>query len=324
MRFRTFVSIAALGGCTFGQQYLREQRAIELPGVSGRIDHFSADVKGRRLFVAALVNRTIEVLDVDSGRRLRSISGVPEPQGVFYHEPSDKLYVACRADGSVRVFDGAGFKLVSQIRLAGGDADNIRFDHGGRRILIGFGDGALALLNEGGRKTGEIPLGAHPESFQLEREGPRVFINVPDRGEVQVVDLRTLKVETHWPVTEARQNYPMALDEPDGRLFLGCRSPARLLVLDTHSGKRVAGADIAGDTDDLFYDSNRKLIYVIGGAGAVDVIRQNGPDRYERVTRQSTAPGARTGLWVREWNRLFVAAPKHGPSPARILVFATD
>jgi hypothetical protein len=324
MRSPALVSIAVLGACAFGQQYLREQGAIELPGVSGRIDHFSADVKGRRLFVAALVNRTVEVLDVDSGRRLQSITGVPEPQGVFYHEPSDKLYVGCRADGIVRVFDGARFKLVSQIRMAGRNADNVRFDQLNRRILVGFGEGALALLNEDGRKTGEITVGAHPESFQLERDGPRVFIDVPDRREVQVANLRTLKVETHWPVTEARQNYPMVLDEPDGRLFLGCRSPARLLVLDTRSGKQVAAVDIDGDTDDLFYNSNRKLIYVIGGAGAVDVIRQNGPDRYERVARQNTAPGARTGLLVPEWNRLFVAAPKRGSSPARILVFATD
>jgi WD40 repeat protein len=310
--------------CVFGQQYLREQKAIELPGVSGRIDHFSPDVKGRRLFISALVNRTIEIVDVDSGRRLRSISGIPEPQGVFYHEPSDKLYAACRADGSVRSFDGAGFKPLSLIRLPGGDADNIRFDQRGRRIVVGFGDGALVLLGEDGKKTGEIPLGAHPESFQIESGGQRVFINVPDRREVQVANPSTLKVEAHWPVTDARQNYPMALDEPDGRLFLGCRSPARLLVLDTHSGKNVAAVEITGDTDDLFFDLSRKLIYVIGGAGAVDIIRQEAPDRYERVARQNTAPGARTGLWVREWNRLFVAAPKRGSTEARVLVFATN
>jgi len=183
--------------------------------------------------------------------------------------------------------------------------------------------GALALLNEDGSKSGEIPLGAHPESFQLERAGPRVFINVPDKHEVQVADLKTQKVEARWPVTDT-QNYPMALDEADGRLFLGCRSPARLLVLVTHSGNRAAALDIIGYTDDLYYNSNRKLIYVIGGAGAVDVIRQDGPGRYERVARQSTAPGARTGLWVREWNRLFVAAAKRGAAAARILVFATD
>lgn len=324
MRFNSLASIILLGGCALGQQYLREQRVIELPGVSGRIDHFSADVKGRRLFIAALVNRTIEILDIDSGRRLRSISGIPEPQGVFYHEPSDSLYAACRGDGSVRVFEGAGFKQVSQIRLTGGDADNIRFDRRGRRILVGFGDGALALLDERGNKTDEIQLGAHPESFQLEQDGPRVFINVPDKHEVGVANLHTMKVEAHWTLAQARQNYPMALDEPDGRLFLGCRSPARLLVLDTHSGKTVAAVDITGDTDDLFYNPTRKLIYVIGGEGAVDIIRQDGPDRYERVARQNTASGARTGLWVREWNRLFVAAPKRGAAAARIMVFATD
>jgi hypothetical protein len=210
------------------------------------------------------------------------------------------------------------------IRLPGGDADNIRFDTRGRRILVGFGEGALAVLDEKGAKTGEIALGAHPESFQLEANGPRAFVNVPDRREVQVADLSTLQVVAHWPVTQALENYPMALDEADGRLFLGCRSPARLLVLDTRSGKTVASLDIVGDTDDLFYNSTRKLIYVIGGGGRIDVIRQDGPDKYERVGHQDTASGARTGLWVREWNRLFVAAPKRGTAPARILVFATD
>src|SRR5437764_1247322 len=170
------------------KQMLSLTSRIELPNVNGRIDHFSADVRGKRLFMSALGNHTVEVLDVDSGKRLRTLTDLAEPQGVYYDPSTNRLFVACAKDGTTKVFDATAFQLLQTVKFSG-DADNIRSDARGRRIIVGYGDGALGFLDSNGKKTGEIPLDAHPESFQLEKAGSRVFVNIPDRKEIQVVDL---------------------------------------------------------------------------------------------------------------------------------------
>jgi DNA-binding beta-propeller fold protein YncE len=293
---------------------------IDLPNVTGRIDHFSADVKGGRLFVSALGNHTVEVLDVQSGKRLHTIPDLAEPQGVFYDPATNRLFVACAIDGATKVFDSGTFQLLTTVKFSG-DADNIRYDARATRVIVGYGDGALGFLDPTGKKSGEIGLGAHPESFQLEKSGTRVFVNVPDRKEIEVADLMRNAVLTRWPVTSALKNYPMALDEVHRRLLIGCRVPARMLALDTATGKQTASVEIVGDTDDLFYDAVQSRVYVIGGGGFLDAFEQRDPDHYNRIQHVETAPGARTGLFVPEWDRLFVAAPRRGGQPARILVY---
>ncbi len=293
---------------------------IELPNVNGRIDHLSADLKGHRLFVSALGNHAVEVLAVQSAGHLRTIPGLAEPQGVYYEPSTDRLFIACAQDGAVKIYDAGSFQLLETVKL-GGDADNIRYDARGSRVIVGYGDGALGFLDSNGKETGTIALDAHPESFQLEKTGTRVFVNVPDRKEIQVVDLVKGALLTRWPVTSALKNYPMALDEAHHRLLIGCRTPARMLVMDTETGKQTASVEIAGDTDDLFYDAARKRVYVIGGQGFVDVFEQKSADRYDRVAHYPTAPGARTGLFVPDWGKLFVAVPHRGEQRAGILVF---
>ena len=295
---------------------------IELPNVNGRIDHLSADLKGKRLFVAALGNHTVEVLDLASGKRIHTIGDLAEPQGVYYDPSTNRLFVACAKDGSTKVFDAGTFQLLETANFSG-DADNIRYDARGRRIIVGYGDGALGFLDSNGKKTGEIALDAHPESFQIEKTGTRVFVNVPDRKEIQVADLVKNGTLAKWPVNTALKNYPMALDESHHRLLIGCRAPARMLVIDTETGKQTASVEIAGDTDDLFYDAAKKRVYVIGGQGFVDVFEQKDADHYERIEHNATAAGARTGLFVPEWGKLFVAVPHRGQQRAEILVYET-
>jgi hypothetical protein len=240
---------------------------------------------------------------------------------VFYDESTDRLFVACAADGTTKLFDAFRFRLLDTVKFAG-DADNIRHDARTHRVIVGYGDGALGLLDSNGKKIGEIPLDAHPESFQLEKAGTRVFVNVPNRKEIQVADLARKSLLFRWSVTSASQNYPMALDEKHHRLLIGCRTPARLLVIDTGSGRQTASVEIVGDTDDLFYDAARSCVYVIGGEGFVDVLSQRDADHYERAGRLATAPGARTGLFVPEWGKLFVAVPRRSEQPAQVLVYA--
>jgi DNA-binding beta-propeller fold protein YncE len=305
-----------------GTKFLSLSARIDLPGVNGRIDHFSADLKGQRLFVSALGNHTVEVLDVQSGKHLQTIPGLAEPQGAYYDPSTNRLYIACARDGTVKIYDAGTFQLLRTVKLAG-DADNVRYDPRGSRVIVGYGDGALGFLDSTGKKTGEIALDAHPESFQLETTGTRVFVNVPDRKEIQVADLSGNQHPTRWPVTSALKNYPMALDEASHRLFIACRAPARMLAIDTETGKQAASTEIVGDADDLFYDAARKRGYVIGGQGFVDVFERKNADQYERVARYPTAPGARTGLLVPDWGKLFVAVPRRAGQRAEVLVFET-
>ena len=304
-----------------GEPVLEPVATIEMPGVKGRIDHLSVDLKRHRLFVAALGNDTVEVLDVERHRHEKSLPGFGEPQGVLYLPNPDRLYVANGTGDRLDILDGNSFASIKRIaKLA--DADNVRYDQMTGKVVVGYGKGALQVLDPGsGETTGEVRLPAHPESFQLERNGSRIFVNVPDARQVAVVDRSKRALVASWKVPGARANFPMTLDEAGRRLFIGARSPAMLLVYDTDSGKVVAKAPIGGDTDDLFYDAKRKRLYVICGEGRVDVFRQDDPDHYSQIGNVKTAGRARTGLFVPEEDRLYVAAPAVDGTPARILEY---
>lgn len=322
LRYCVAILLLLLTGAVQGQerQVLSLAGRIDIPDVDGRIDHLSADLNGKRLFVSALGNNTVEVLAVDSGKRLQTLKGIPEPQGVYYDPSTNRLFVACAKDGSIRLFDAGTFQLL-EAAMSSGDADNLRYDARGHRIIVGYGEGALGFLDSSGKNTGNTTLDAHPESFQLERTGTRVFVNVPDQKEIQVADLVKNSLIARWPVTSALKNYPMALDEAHHRLLIGCRAPARMLAIDTESGGQTASVEIVGDTDDIFYDDAHGRVYVIGGQGFVDVFEQMDADRYDRIGRYPTAPGARTGLFVPKWSKLFVAVPHRGEQRAAILVY---
>ena len=238
MRFRRWMICgAALWGFTgfvqaAGETMLDLQATITLPGVKGRIDHFTIDTKRQRLFVAALGNDTVEVIDLNQHRRERSLSGFGEPQGVLYVPDHDRIYVANGKADRVDILDAAS--LAVRKRFDAGDADNLRFDQKGRRVLVGYGKGALRILDSDTEEvSGDIKLPGHPESFQLEEAGPRVFTNIPTANQIAVVDRIKHSVVANWDTAGAGANFPMAFDEASQRLFVGARRPAVMLVYDT-------------------------------------------------------------------------------------------
>lgn len=304
---------------------------IPLPNVKGRIDHFSVDLKGQRLFLAAVENRTLEVIDLRSGQPVRTMSDLAEPQGVFYDALTNRLFVACGLDGAVKILDGTTFQVLAAVKFPD-DADNIRYDIRGRGVIVGYagakqlrkreqGAGGLGFLDTNGNKTGDIVVDAHPESFQIEENRPRLYVNVPEKKEIQVIDVARRTVLARWPVTSAANNFPMAVDEVHHRLFVGCWQPPFLLVFDTDTGKQVASGEIAGKTDDLFYDSQKSRVYVLTSQGFLEVFQQKDADHYERIARYPTPPGAQTGLFVPEWGKLFVAVPRQGQQSAEVRVY---
>lgn len=292
---------------------------IELPAVKGRIDHLALDPKGDRLFIAALGNDTLEVADAKAGRHARSVRGFGEPQDVRFVPRLNRIYVSNGSANRLDILDGTSLARVKTVEGLE-DADNLRYEVATGRVYVGYGKGAIRILDsESGESLGDIRLAGHPESFALEERGARVFVNVPSARQVAVLDRAKGSVVATWDVPRATGNYPMALDETGRRLFVGARKPAVLLIYDTETGKVVARQPIGGDVDDIFFDSARKLLYVICGEGRIDVIRQDDPDHYSPIAKVPTAPGARTGLLVMEAGMLYVAAPARGSSPARLL-----
>jgi DNA-binding beta-propeller fold protein YncE len=301
---------------------LRPAGAIPL-NVEGRIDHLSVDLEAKRLFVAALGNNTLEVVDLTAMRVGRSIRGLDEPQGIRYLPEARRVAVANGGNGAVVFFESNSFAVSRTTKLSG-DADNVRYDPAAGRVYVGYASGAIAVLDAEGEVLGDIRLAGHPESFQLETTGPRIFVNVPQAAHIAVVDRNKRAVIATWPVAEARANYPMALDERHHRLLVGCRSPSRLLVYDTDTGRPVTALDIVGDTDDLFYDPATQRIYVAGGAGFITVIQQQDADHYRTIQKLATAAGARTALFVPELRRLFLAVPHRGNQRAEVRMYAAD
>src|SRR5215211_3708797 len=300
---------------------LEQVQAIALPNVSGRIDHMALDPEGSRLFVAALGNKTLEVVDLKAGKVTDEIKGLKEPQGVAYVPEDNKLLVTNGEGDSLDIYDGQSLKLLDQVEL-GDDPDNIRYDATTGYAYVGYGTGnssALGVVDVGtGTKAGDIELSGHPESFQLESSGTRISVNVPTSGQVAVVDREKGSVVDTWPIENAKENFPMALDETSHRLFIGTRSPAKLLVLDADTGKMITSLDSSGDADDIFYDADNKRIYVSGGEGATSVFEQTDPDTYKLKGRADTAKGARTSLFVPDSRTLYIAVPANGSQQAEV------
>ena len=294
---------------------------IDLPGVEGRIDHLAVDIAAQRLYVAALGNNTVEVLDLKGSRHAKSLPGFREPQGIAFL-PDAKLVAVANGQGEgVQLIDASDYHTTRAVKL-GDDSDNVRYDPTAKRLFVGFGGGALAAVSPAdGKVLGEAKLAGHPESFQLERSGSRVFVNVPDAGQIAVVDRAAMKVIATWPVAGAKANFPMALDEANHRLFIGCRRPAKALVYDTTTGKESASFDVVGDTDDLFYDAARKRLYVSGGEGYLDVFQEQDGKGFTRIGRVATAAGARTSLFVAEQSRLYLAVPHRGNRKAEVRIY---
>lgn len=300
-----------------------------MPEVKGRIDHFALDPEHNRLFISALGNNTEEVIGLGTQTVTQIITGIPIPQGVAYVPDSNKIFVGSD-EGKLYIYDAGSFNLITTIDF-GDDVDNLRYDAATNRVYVGYGDektGAIGIVDAATNKRleGEYKLGAHPESFQLETSGARIFVNVPDLNQITVIDRKTGAIK-HWQL-KFRGNFPMALDEEHHRLFIATRNPAEMSVFDIDSGRLIVSLPCVQDSDDLYYDAARKRIYVSGGEGYISVFQQNAPDHYELLAKISTSVGARTagyfGKGKKGFDRLYVAAPARAERGAEVLIYTVQ
>ena len=302
------------------------RRSIPLPKVQGRLAHLALDARTQRLFVAAHAHGSLEVIDLAAGQRVASISGLKRPRGLVIVPDGGLVVATCAGDGTVRAYDTRTLEEKSTRKL-GDKADHILLNDRTGQLLVGYGNGALAVLQPRSLNPAvQIPLKSHPASFQLDPDSSRVFINLPGNwllggGRVAVADVTSKQVVSTWELEDSGLNYPMTYDAVHKLLYIVCRRPARLVALDPNSGQQAFAVECTGDADDVFLDPLSRRVYVIGGGGQVDVFDCT-PDACVKSDLLPTAPGARTGLLVPEQRLLYVAVPSRRGHLAEIREYA--
>lgn len=315
-----FLSVVQSGAQLVNTEPLRLETKIPLGDVRGRIDHMAFDPARSRLFVAELGNNSVGVVDIAVGKVVHRIAKLTEPQGIGYELSTDTLFVANGGDGSVRMFRGGDLGEIGRIGL-GADADNVKIDGPRQRVLVGYGEGAIAVIDFAQRrKIAEFGVPAHPESFQIDHATGRIYVNVPNAGAIVVLDSFIGAPPVKWPLHGVGGNFPMALDGEKHRVFVAFRAPPRLGVFSTDDGRSLASVDLCGDADDVFVDEKRHRAYVSCGQGYIDVLETEDTS-YRRLARIPTIPGARTAYFVPSLDRYFLAVRATVSEPASIWVF---
>ncbi len=310
---------------------LRLVQTIPMPNVKGRIDHMDLDVKGKRLFVAGLENGSLEVVDLQAGKWLKSIPGFKKTQGVAYVASLNKVFVASGDDGMLRVFRGDTLDLLDAIKLDLGP-NRVAYDPHAEVLYVGYGGkdagkdyGQVGVIDaKTDKHIGDIKVEAHPAELLLDQSGKTLFVFVSAVSKIQVVDTTKREVVSTWPVTSQR-NGDGAFDEKTHRLFIGTRTPPQMIAMDSQSGKEVANLPTVEGMDGVYFDAGHKRVYVSGGrdqgVGYIFVYQQKDRDHYETIGNIPTKSGAGTSFWSPELNRYYVAAPAHDSEDAAILVF---
>jgi DNA-binding beta-propeller fold protein YncE len=317
-----------------GKNSLRLVQTIPMPNVKGRIDHMDVDVKGKRLFVAGLENGSLEVVDLQAGKWLKSIPGFKKTQGIAFVPSLNKVFVASGDDGMLRVFRGDTLELLDAIKLELGP-NRVAYDPHSKFLYVGYGGkdagkdyGEVGIIDaKTDKHVGDVKVEAHPSELLLDKSGEKLFVFVSIASKVQVVDTKKREVVSTWLVSSQR-NGDGAFDEKTHRLFIGTRTPPQMIAMDSQTGKEIANLPTVEGMDGVYFDAAHKRVYVSGGrdydVGYIFVYQQKDADHYEAVGKIPTKSGAGTSFWSPELNRYYVGAPAHDREDAAILVFEPE
>jgi DNA-binding beta-propeller fold protein YncE len=309
---------------------LRLIHTIPLPGIDGDFDHFSVDLKGNRLFLAAEEHHTIEVFDLQSGKMLHSITGFDTPHSMLYVPDHNQLYVIDGGKGgSAQILDATTYEVQKSIKLSD-DADALVYDSAKHVLYVGNGgkeagnDFSLVTMidTNKGEHIGDIKLpSANLEAMAVQKKGALLYVNMRDKSQVAVVDRNTKAITATWQLQQIAHNTPMVLDETTHRLFIAGRKPGVFGVVDTDSGKEVASMPAADGVDDMSFDPATKMIYLACAEGFVSVYHQIDADHYEAVGKVATGNRGKIGVLVPELRRYYVVTSNKGTVPAKLLIF---
>jgi DNA-binding beta-propeller fold protein YncE len=299
-------------------------QTIVLKGKAGGLDHLAIDAKRDRLFLANKVNNTLDIVDLKGGKLLEQKSNQTAIQGVCYAPDVDLVFVALGTGGLCNVFDGEKYAIKKTFKLQD-DADNVRYNRATHLVYVAHADKMLAVIDakdpKNVEKKAEIKLPGTAESFEMETKRPLMYLNAPEASVVAVIDTEKNEVTKTYPVKLSKNFHPLALDEANKRIYVGCRGDAKdkpmVVILDTESGKEIGGVEIPGGIDDLWLDIKRKRLYASCGDGFLVVLKQADGDKLEVVEKIDTAKGAKTCFYTPDTGRLYLAVPrqegKEGP-----------
>ncbi|QUD89601.1 YncE family protein [Phenylobacterium montanum] len=303
----------------------------ELPGYSGDFDHFGVDLKGDRLFLAAEDHGTLEVFRLSTGEHLKTVTGVETPHSILFMPDQNRLLVTDSGSGMTKILDATSYAVVGSVKLTPG-ADSVGYDAPRGRLYVVTGgkdvDMKDCYLEEIDPTTGEEYSKVHfdsnhTEALAVEQQGDRIFINITDKNFLAVIDKKTGQVTAQWPIKEAEQNAPIAMDEAHHRLFVVTRKPGKLVVLNADSGQSIASFKAPERTDEVVFDKANGRVYVLGGEGYIGVFQEDDPDHYSELARIPSGVAAKTGILVPQLNRLFVAvSPGEAKTGAAVLQYA--
>ena len=296
-----------------------------LPGFTGDLDHFSFDLKGNRLFLAAEEQKTVEVFNLQTGERIHSIEGIGHPLVMAYLPESNRLIVTDGGENAVQLVDCQDYKIIGTIKLGPG-VDHAALNPVNKYYYVesGGSSGAathvLSIIDtQSFKHVGDVAglPGSGNEGMVVDRAGKKLYVNLTGSDEVGVIDLNTNQLVARWPLPEAHQAHAIALDEPNHRLFTATRQPARFVVFNTESGDVVASLPSVAVNSDMSFDVARKRIYVTGSEAA-SVFEQRDADHYQHIAEVPTAYRAKTSIFVPELNRLYVALSGKGKPDAKL------
>jgi DNA-binding beta-propeller fold protein YncE len=295
----------------------------------GDFDHLTPDVVGNRLFVTAEENSKVLIFDLKTNKLVHAIDDVKAPHSMLYRADLKKLFVVDSDLGEVKIYETESFKPTGSIKVREG-ADASGYDPSTKYFYVVNGGKDAKLPNayisvidvDAGKTVAEIKIDSDDvEGMVFEKSGPRMFVNVRGKNAVEVYDRTSRALLATWPVSQEGKNpTAIAFDEDSHRLFLGSRVPAKLIALDSDSGKAVTSYPAAAMVDDMAYDSASKRIY-FAGSEFLDVFHQKDADHYDRVGHIATSFRAKTGVLVPELSRYYLAVPHHEKQIAELRVY---
>jgi DNA-binding beta-propeller fold protein YncE len=297
----------------------------------GDFDHFALDLPGQRLFLAAEDNSAVEVIDLRTNKLVHTIHGSKAPHSMAYDSDSKKLFVVNGDPSQVEIYEGTTFQSLGAIPMAP-NADASIYDPVGKLFYVGNGGKEanqdyclLSVIDTtSGKKLFDIRVNSdRVEAMALEKSGSRLFVNMYSKNAVAVIDREKRTQIATWSIAdEGRRNGQMAFDEANHRLFVVTRDPAKVIVLDSDSGKIATSLPCVGqfDADDAVYDFGSKRIYV-AGVPFLDIFTQRSANSYQLLGQVPTAFHAKTGILVPQLNRYYLAVNHHGDTDAKVEVY---
>ena len=305
-------------------------KSVDLPGYSGDFDHFAADYDHSRLLLAAEDHGTLEVFDLKTSDHLRTVAGFGNPHSILVRKGVATVFITDSNKQNATIRDAVSYAKKQTVYLTPG-SDTAKYDAASNILYVVTGGKDVdretanleAINPDTGAKLGSIVFhDNHVEAMAFVESDPRLFINLTQTNKLAVVDRKSMKVIATWPVPPAQQNAMVAFDPAQHRLYVVCRSPGMVVVMNSDTGAVIGTQPAPLRADEVQYDESSHRLYVPGGEGYMGIYDTSDPNHLKIIEKVTTAPGAKTALLIPAMHRLFLAvSPGESKAMAKVLTY---